>query len=510
MFSLNRNKTSEKVVSSFDNEKALLNFGGTGEDGLWRIRDAYEGVQIFGGIGSGKSSGSGKNLATAFLKNGFGGLVMCAKPDEKDSWIEYAKLAGRTDDLMIFNEESGLEFNPLQYELTREGKGAGEVFNLSNLFMELYKMGNRFTGGGGNGSDRYWDNALLRCLNRTISLLKLSNETLSVENMREVISQALTEDDINSLKIGEGDYLDENYCFNCLGYLYMIRDDEDEEYSSDMEQENGEEIRINKKHEANLVINYFMREYALMDDKTRSIVSESFLGLAEPFLSGILRKHFSGGMTIRPEETFEGKIIILDFSVKEYLAAGVYAQGIFKLLWQQAIERRDVKKYPNPAFLWVDESQYFVSEYDTIFQTTARSSKACTVFLTQNISNYYSQMGGASSSTSKVDSLLGNLSTKIFHCNNDSVTNDWASKVIGNAMIELKATNESKKSFSLTSDSQGTSYAKHNLPQVFPREFTVLKTGGHSNDLLVEAIIAVKGKKWANGANYKKVTFKQF
>jgi len=34
--------------------------------------DAYMGVHIFGGIGSGKTSGSGKMLAGAFLRSGMG------------------------------------------------------------------------------------------------------------------------------------------------------------------------------------------------------------------------------------------------------------------------------------------------------------------------------------------------------------------------------------------------------------------------------------------------------
>ena len=74
---------------------------------------------------------------------------MCAKPDEKDNWTRFCEDVGRGDDLLVFEEDSDFQFNPLQYELQREGRGGGEVFNLSNLFMEIYKMGSRLTGGGG-------------------------------------------------------------------------------------------------------------------------------------------------------------------------------------------------------------------------------------------------------------------------------------------------------------------------------------------------------------------------
>ena len=46
------------------------------------IGRALEGVAIMGAIGSGKSTGSGRTLALAFLAAGFGFLVLCAKSDD--------------------------------------------------------------------------------------------------------------------------------------------------------------------------------------------------------------------------------------------------------------------------------------------------------------------------------------------------------------------------------------------------------------------------------------------
>ena len=217
-----------------------------------------------------------------------------------------------------------------------------------------------------------------------------------------------------------------NYCIECLQLAAqrVINDEMEERYYDARD--------------------YFFKQFARMNEKTRAIIAESFLGLAEAFSDGILKKHFSRSTNITPELTHEGKIIILDFPVKEFLSSGVYAQGIFKLLWQQATERRDVKKYPLPVFLWADESQLFISDYDQIFQTTARSSKACTVLISQNISNYYVAVGG-NNSKARIDSLLGNLGTKIFHANNDAVTNEWASRVIGKDFINMTGISTGKK-----------------------------------------------------------------
>ena len=96
---------------------------------------------------------------------------------------------------------------------------------------------------------------------------------------------------------------------------------------------------------------YFTDDFPNMPEKTRGGILETFYAFANPFRSGMLSEYFSLGVSdeIRPEATFgsksqTGKIIILDFPVKEYLQLGVYAQAIYKRLWQMAVEKRTVKK----------------------------------------------------------------------------------------------------------------------------------------------------------------------
>ena len=185
------------------------------------------------------------------------------------------------------------------------------------------------------------------------------------------------------------------------------------------------------------------------------------------------------------------------------------------MLWEQAVERRNknVKsKDLKPVFLWVDESQYFLNEQDMMYQTTARESKACTVFITQNISNYYAVMGG-NRYRERVDSLLGNLGTKIFHANNDAVTNEWAAKTISQTFQTKPSMNiggrqssneqKEKKRGVSTSISEVLNY------QVQPYDFTILKGGGKANDYRVSAYITTMGKVWSNGKNYAPVFFNQ-
>lgn len=493
------NRRLSKKVTDLDHPLISFSEDGNPND-LWTVRDAVRGVQIFGGIGSGKTSGSGKTLAMSFLRSNFGGIVLTGKVDETELWKEYAKKAGRSKDLLIFSEQSEYRFNPLEYELTREGEGAGQTENLVALFTSLAKMGNRLNGGGtGSGDDPFWEMALQRLIKASIDLLRLSRQDITVANITKVIREAPTGQDYRN------DYTQ---------LVGLSSDGNEEAYSNLNDWANSsytiycmawaENRKLDKKDSTSfeVVKGYFLTDFAILAEKTRSSITEYFYAFASPFRSGLLAEYFAGTTSkeILPEVTFDGKIIVLDFPVKKYLQLGIYAQSIFKRLWQQAVERRNTKRYPVPVFMWVDESQYFLTEGDMMFQTTARSSRACTVMLSQNISNYYATIGGKNAEQ-RVNSLLGNLATKIFHANNDHVTNGWAADTIGKT-FQVKTSSSVGKY-----DSVSVSEALHY--QVEPQEFTLLLSGSKVNNYDVEAVVTCAGKRWSNGANFIKAVFNQ-
>src|SRR4051794_32221301 len=90
-----------------DLDMPLLTFSKTD---AWTINDATQGVSIMGATGSGKTSGSGAAVAKAFLHAGFGGLVMCAKPEERRLWEQYARETGRLQSLVVFSP-NGYRYN---------------------------------------------------------------------------------------------------------------------------------------------------------------------------------------------------------------------------------------------------------------------------------------------------------------------------------------------------------------------------------------------------------------
>src|SRR5436190_4949149 len=112
----------------------------------WTIRNAFEGTAVLGATGSGKTSGSGQALAKAFLSAGFGGLVLCAKPDEAELWRRYCRQTNRSDSLIIFGPQQPYRFNFLNNEFTRPGAGAGLTENLVRLFTTIMQVAERQRG----------------------------------------------------------------------------------------------------------------------------------------------------------------------------------------------------------------------------------------------------------------------------------------------------------------------------------------------------------------------------
>lgn len=456
------------------------------------VRDACEGIQIFGGIGSGKTSGSGDLVARAFLQAGLGGVVLTAKPDETDRWIKLAQQAERNDDIILFGPEHEARFNALEYERSREGRGSGITENLVSLFEIL---ANTRTAGATSGSGMqeagFWRAEMLKLIRNAIEILGLANETVSFPNIYRVIQSAPRSKKV----LGDPDWQEKSFFYDML--LKATERSEKGEFSPSAQNDYSQSW------------DYWTEEFPSLSDRTRSVAVSMYTGIGEPFSRGLLRQLFSETTTVVPEDTFAGKIIILDLPQKQFNEMGVFAQVLFKFCWQRAVERRSIVPDSPPVFLWADESQHFVNEHDVGFQTTSRSSRVATVLLTQNLPNYHFALGGNSQAKALVDSLLGNLTTKIFHNNTCVETNLYASRLFGQEYVGTQS-----QSFNMGGSRTDPSYGSNSQEDlrftVEPREFTNLFKGGPPNGFIVEGIVHQGGKTFnASQENSLIVQFNQ-
>jgi hypothetical protein len=335
--------------------------------------------------------------------------------------------------------------------------------------------------GQSGGSDSYWQRTLKQLLRNAIDLAVIAADDLDLPSLYRIITSAPH----TPTEAADQSWQKESVCFRLI----------------EVAQGRAEEKK--RKGDFELTRDYWLREFPNLAEETRSVIVSSFTSMADCFLRGVLRKLFCSDLNFRPEDTFDGKIIILNLPVKEHNELGQFAQVLFKFVWQRAVERRippridrkTAEETIRPVFLWADESQFFVNSYDALFQSTARSSRACTVYLTQNLPSYFAVFSGPNA-RSEVEAFIGNLQTKIFHANGDPTTNNWAADSIGRTrqMQYYGGMSETVARQTGLNQSAGGSQVVEYLVQ--PQEFTMLRTGGEECDMQVDGIIFQGGRRW--------------
>lgn len=497
----------------FDLDQPLLSLS---PQDVFTIRDACEGVHIFGSIGSGKTSGSGAVLARAYLASGFGGLVLCSKPEERRLWEGYAHETGRSASLVIVEPGKNGQippwrFNFLDYEI-RRGDGGGQTENLITLLTRVVELveGKRSQAGG----EPFWMRAAQEMMRNAVDLLSVAQGTVTLLDIFRLITDAPKTAPAfmlpPSLQMPADDPLLEDQRQAAIQTFYAQR--EQNFCWQLLNLAEAREKNPQQTHDFNMATRYWLHHFPEMDSRTRSGVIATFTSAADLLSHGLLHQLLGTDTNLVPEAAYkDGAVIILDISIQQYQEVGRILQGIWKLMFQRAVLRRDAVQHPRPVFLWADEAQNFVSSYDFEYQAVARSARACTVYLSQNISNYYSVLGAQG--RDETHALLGNFQTKIFHANADHATNQFAADSIAQAWTVAYNFNSSMQSGQAQGgqpSQTGGGGSQVMQYKVLPAAFTTLRKGGPQNGLIVEGIVFQGGRIWrATGDTYLKAMFKQ-
>lgn len=499
-------------MDSYKLDYPLLSFKSDGNSKYnsdWTVRHAVEGVQIFGGIGSGKTSGSGRTLALKYLKSGFGGLVLTVKPDEKELWQEYCKSTGRLDDLMILEPNGKHSFNFLEFESKNAEGDEAITANMVEVLKTVIRASE--SSESGKSDDPFWEKALDMLLYNVIDLCKMANGHVSVEDMYNIVQTIPKAKDDFKLT-------DENKEVSFYKAFYKVKNDVlrliDRTEEKHRRKTNDFNARLTTEQIMEIPkvrLFYFMDQFfgdtfKNLSEKTRSIIELTFSGflfhlLREPVYSLFCNKV----STITPKDSLNGKIILINLPVKNYHKVGKDCQILFKYIWQRSMEQRNVTETSRPVFLWADEAQNFLHEHDANYQATARSSKIATVYITQNLPNYKALMAG-NKGEDRVKSFMGTLGTKIFHANADIETNRYASELIGDVFNEVETQGTSISGDNFT---QTTNKSKQLERAIRPEEFAMLATGGKFNKGLVIGVMHRQGDPFPNGFSYIKKAFNQ-
>jgi len=478
----------------------------------WNLSDAFQGTQIFGGTGSGKTTGSGAAIALAYLRAGLGGLVLTAKSDDLNLWREFASQTGRGQDIIEISDRNGAAFNILDYEYRQ----TGYTRNLVSMLLAAVT-----TGGDPHqsvSSDPYWNDAMRELLMHATDLLvaaTTARDKLAIQSRfpqhpefrLAALNRLIRSAPESPKQLAAPSWRRTSFCWELLTTA-----------------DAGIGAGIFPDHQAadiDATIGYWTRDFPGLAAKTRSIVVSSLTSKLATLLRSPFRQMFFEGSIPQfdPGQTFRaskgdrgGKIIVINTPVKELSEVGKMVQILYKTAWMRAADRRAIlfsatsapsdRPVDNtltcPAFLWADEAQYFITAEDLLFQQTARASRVATVYLTQNIDNYRATLGRQEHA---VYSLLGNLQTKIFHANGDTGTNRFAEEIFGKNWVNITAVTKSRGDslqngqFSVSSGHSSNTTMQH-ANTVEARDITMLASGGTRFGYKIEAYVFQAGRNW--------------
>ncbi|MFD1258585.1 type IV secretory system conjugative DNA transfer family protein [Mucilaginibacter terrae] len=509
-------------MHQFDLDRPLLQIPlGQQNYAQFTIRHAVEGIQIFGGIGSGKTSGSGKMLAQKFLENQFGGLVLTAKQDEKDLWVDYCRKAGRLDDLIIIEPGGKYRFNFLQYISKQSETNEAITENIVEVLKTVIQAGEEKE--KGSGDDAFWTSALDMMLLNIVDLCQLAYGEVTLETMYNILQtlpkpaaapakEKTDEEKEKEAKKQPTAYeiadaiIKEKHQADYKDWLNGLSPEYRRSLNTKAKMEQAVMNNLPNARLTKYLLQFFHKTYKTLSSKTQSIIEFIFAGFVYRLLrEPVFTLFCNEPSNISPEDCSNGKIILINLPVKKYHKVGRDCQIMFKYIWQRSMEKRIVNDTTRPVFLFADEAQNFIHEHDAVYQATARSSKIATLYITQNLPNYYSMMGG-NKAEYKVKSFMGTLATKIFHANADIETNIYASNLFGEAdhTDPQLSVSVGKDSLSQT-HSMGLSLQK----LVRPEQFTALKTGGPLNNHKVEGYLHRQGDALFGARSFKKIIFNQ-
>lgn len=484
-----------------DLDTVLLRFS-SGD--VFTVNDACQGVQIFGGTGSGKTSGSARALALAYLRAGFGGLVCCSKAEEADIWRKLAREAGRERDLFTIDERAELRFNFMDYA---QATVARDGFDRNLVDMLISVSESAATDGEGGGDNAFFKDAAVNMLSAAFAPIRAFEGGIQLPEVYRFITSAPTSES----QLDDPKWQEKSYCYKVLTNLAAAA-----QAGSDACRQVCDDYG-----------DYWFAEFPSLGDRTRSSIVATVGNTIKPFLTGAFRTLWCTRTDIVPEVCREGAIVVLDIPVRKYGKMAAIAQQLFKLNWQIAMENSPESDTLRPCFLFADESQFVMNSFDAQHLSVARAKRSCSVYITQDKPSYYASITGRNAE-SVADSLISKFQTRIFHANSDPVTNEYAADICGKITQYQQSRNQSRGhqsggSGTVNDEANNTSgQGGRNLQEgqtistykdfVFQPDYFAdrLRTGAAENSYKVDAILVRNGRNFkATGKHYLKAEFSQ-
>lgn len=344
---------------TWDGDLVLLRFGA---EQPFTLRHASAGVIIFGETGSGKTSGPCKTILLNYLKQGFGGLVLCVKPEEGSDWVNYARAAGRERDVIRITADPNCKYwyDFLAHEMNQPGSNTlSTVLTIQSITDVLRQKG----GGKGGDNDAFWSASANRLIKNAIDLYKLAyhggralkaSKHLPADEwvpeykptilfILELITSAIT----NAEDLESPSAIARSLNLRCLRLARKV---------AEFHAKSPSEDSANLVNIFNLTDSFWRTEWAkdgLGDSRLRDNIVAFAQSAIEPLERGEVANLFQRKRranpetgqdeyvdTVTPDMVDQGKLIIVDVPVNKWLAAGKLAGAIWKHSVQRFLDLR--------------------------------------------------------------------------------------------------------------------------------------------------------------------------
>lgn len=457
------------------------------------VAQAFAGIHVFGSNGSGKTSGS-RTIAKAFLRAGWGGCVLAAKPDDRALWKQMAAETGREGNLIILAADQPWRFNFIAYDLARSERLPERIDNVMGTFKDVLAQAGSIYG----GEARAWIAAAEALLKRAVTILAARATPFTVGDIADFIAHAPQ---------SIADVKNEEF--------------ESSEFKAAIEAARAATASGPYAAEIERTAVYWLRDYPRLPSQTRESTRFTLDYLLTDLETGTIPELLGRQCNFVPEDSHEGAILLIDLPTS-LSRSNVVAQMVFKLIWQQAVLRRQAHdpKATRPVFLWSDESHLLVTPYDATYQSLCRQARAATVYLTQNLNSYFHRLPPPEPKAT-AHALMGYFQTQIFHAQADPDTIEHAVKLFGKHVIKRESlavgvTEGDSENWSQgehadsrvprptrqggggreRSDTQTSSYQEVLEDRLKPEQLARLKNGGEGNSYRVGAYVFSTGPDW--------------
>ena len=394
----NENKLQNEIISPLD---LSLVIGYDNKNNLVKLpeKSLYQNILITGTIGTGKTSSAMYPITRQLIEyksnntdEKLGMLILDVKGNYHLQVKKYCKEYERENDLITIDLSEKIKYNPLDKPNLKPTVLANRLKQILLLFSP-------------NNTESFWLDKVEQILAECIKLCRLYNDGY------------VTFEELNNLVVIPNYYEEK---IEKLRNLFL-------------------ENHFSREDSYHLLssLNFFEKEYSILDERTKSILKSEMTRITNIFLSDYSVKkifcppkneiNFYGFKDVLEK----GKIVVLNLNISEYKNLSKLIAAYLKLDFQTEVLNRlsncsNLEKERSVCFI-SDEYHEYVTLSDASFYSQSRESKCINIVATQSYTSLLNTLHDQSS----VKVIVQNLVNKLWFRSDDILTIEDAQKQIG-------------------------------------------------------------------------------